>query len=59
VFITIIQAGTRKIKHEKRMKTNNNDNQQVYQWHPLPKSPELIVYVENPLDDLARVENFE
>ncbi len=42
-------------KREKNMKASNNDNQWIYNWSHLLKTPEWNAYVENPLDDVTRV----
>jgi hypothetical protein len=49
------QVTTKRGKHEKNMKASNNDNQRIYNWSHLLKTPEWNAYVENPLDDVTRV----
>ncbi len=49
------QVTTTRGKHEKNMKASNNDDQRIYNWSHLLKTPEWNAYVENPLDDVTRV----
>ncbi len=49
------QVTTTRGKHEKNMKASNNDDQRIFNWSHLLKTPEWNAYVEKPLDDVTRV----
>ena len=49
------QVTMMRVKHERLMRATNNDDQWIYRWSHLINTPEWNDYVENPLDELARV----
>ncbi len=49
------QITTTKAKHEKNTKASINDDQRIYPWSHLLKTPEWNAYIENQLDEVTRV----